>query len=356
MHPMNYAFMCKEPGPPNGLKVAVIGAGPSGLGAAGHLTCLGYEVHVYDKLAKAGGLISFGIPGFRVPVRRIDDATERLAKDYKVIYHLGTKVCGDDKACDLGDDFTCENVTLKSLVNDFDAVLIATGTWRSRKMNVPGEELPGVFSSLEFLFPFRACKVPDSKVPAPNLKGKRVAVVGGGHSAVDCVHSAVRNGASKVYLMYRRTMNEAPAGSHEIKLVQQRGVTWMDLTVPVRVVGQDRVEGLELQKCRLSEPDESGRRRPEPVECSEFVVDVDVVVAAIGDVPTPPETGDIDLGLDKVRHGDSNWDQMTAQEGVFIAGDVLTGPSKIGKALYSGLSAAKSIDHWLTVKGRSKSA
>ncbi|HDQ39818.1 MAG TPA: FAD-binding protein [Desulfonatronum sp.] len=330
MNAMNYAFLCAAPPPPNGLKTAVIGSGPAGLSAAGWLACAGYEVHVYDKLPKAGGLLVFGIPGFRVPARRIDDAAQKLTNDYGVRFHFCTKICTQDKVCESGDEFVQEMVSLSELLHEFAAVLICTGSWRSRKLNIPGENLPGVYTSLEFLFPLRACKLAQTRIAAPQVEGKNVVVIGAGLSAVDVVQSSLRLGARRITMLYRRTMDEAPAGRMEIKLLRQRGVHWVERATPLRIHG-----GEQVQKLVYSQAND-----PEKKE-----MDVDFVISAIGEVPTNPFPRE--LRIEDVGQEDSKWLQMTKFDGVFVAGDVLTGPSKIGRAILSGLKAAESLDGWI---------
>jgi glutamate synthase (NADPH) small chain len=336
MNTMNYAFMCATPPQPNGLKAAVVGSGPAGLSAAGWLACAGYEVHVYDKLPKAGGLLVFGIPGFRIPAKRIEDAAQKLVDDYGVHFHFCTKICTQDKICESGDEFVQEMVSLSELMHECAAVLICTGSWRSRKMNIPGEDLPGVFTSLEFLFPLRACKMAQARVAAPQVEGRRVAVIGAGLSAVDVVQSSLRLGAQKIFMLYRRTVNEAPAGRMEIKLLRQRGVQWMERITPLRIEGQDQVQKLVFSQA--ADPSEN-------VLAQEQEINVDLVIAAIGEVPTNPFPRE--LRLEDIDKGGEAWLQMTKFEGVFVAGDVLTGPSKIGRAILSGLKAAESLDGWI---------
>lgn len=344
MNAMNFAFLCKAPAPSNGLKTAVIGSGPAGLSAAGWLACAGYEVHVYDKLPKAGGLLVFGIPGFRIPARRIEDAAEKLAEDYGVRFHFCTKICTQDKICESGDEFVQEMVSLSELMHECAAVLICTGSWRSRRLKIPGEDLPGVYTSLEFLFPLRACKLAQASIAVPQVEGLRVAVIGAGLSAVDVVQSSLRLGAQKIFMLYRRTINEAPAGRMEVKLLRQRGVQWMERITPVRIIGEDRV-----QKLVFTQDDEA-----RDGAALEQELDVDLVISAIGEVPTNPFPRE--LRIEEIREGGSNWLQMTKFDGVFVAGDVLTGPSKIGKAILSGLKAAESLDGWIKAHRQSEEA
>ena len=337
MNTMNYAFLCSAPPPPNGLKAAVVGSGPAGLSAAGWLACAGYEVHVYDKLPKAGGLLVFGIPGFRIPARRIEDAAAKLAEAYGVRFHFCTKICTQDKVCESGDEFVQEMVGLSDLLHECAAVLICTGSWRPRRLNIPGEGLSGVYTSLEFLFPLRACKMTETQVAPPRIKGQKVAVIGAGLSAVDVVQSCLRLGAATITMLYRKTVDDAPAGRMEIKLLRQRGVHWLEQATPVRIVGEDRAQRLVFTQAGVKGGGEQE-------------LEVDLVVAAIGEVPTNPFPRE--LRLEDISKDGEGWLQMTKFDGVFVAGDVLTGPSKIGRAILSGLRAAESLDAWIKAQNR----
>ena len=350
---MNFTFLCKTPPPGNGRKVAIIGAGPSGLAATGYLACMGYQVEVYDKLPRAGGLMVFGIPGHRIPSSNIDHAVEKLEKDYGVEFKLCTKICGSEPLHhEAGDNYVYNYKSLGGRVEDNDAVLICTGTWKSRRLNIPGSSLPGVYSGLEFLFPVRAARYDIARMETPEIKNKNIAVIGAGFTAVDVIHSSLAEGAANVYHIYRRTRNEAPCGTLEIDLLEKTGAKWMDLVSPVRITGQDRVQGIELARCRLTGPDESGRCRPLVCDGELVKLDVDIVVTAIGEIATPPFAHD--LGLENVRKGHVRWLHMTSIDSVFVAGDALTGPSRIGNAVYSGLKAAKSLDQWLTLKAQGR--
>jgi len=336
MDPMNFNFLCSEPAAPNGRSVGIIGAGPSGLAATGYLSCLGYQVDVYDKLPKPGGLMLFGIPGHRIPKERIDLGTRNLERKGGVVFHTHTKICCSGPLHDEeGDHFCREILGFGDMVKKHDAIIICTGSWRSRKLGIPGENLPGVFSGLEFLFPIRAVKYSAPNVKLPDVAGKAVAVIGAGHSAVDVAHSAVHLGADKVYHIYRRTSREAPCGVFEIEQLRKMGVEWLERSTPLRVLGGAKVEGLEIS-------------RPGQAEAQTEVLPVDLVVTAIGETATPPFAKE--LGLENVRKGEVRWLHMTAIENVFVAGDALSGPSKIGKAVYSGLRAARSLANWLDLK------
>lgn len=350
---MDFTFLCQTPPPKNGRKVAIIGAGPSGLAATGYLACMGYQVEVYDKLPKAGGLMVFGIPGHRIPGSNIEEAVKKLESDYGVDFKLCTKICGSEPMHqEAGDEYAYNYKSLGGRVQDNDAVLICTGTWKSRRLNIPGTDLPGVYSGLEFLFPVRAAQYDIARVNVPEIKGKKVAVIGAGFTAVDVIHSSMAEGAREVYHIYRRTRNEAPCGTLEIDLLEKSGAKCMELVSPVRIFGRERVEGIELARCRLTEPDESGRCSPLVCDGELFRLDVDLVVTAIGEIATPPFAHD--LGLEHVRKGQVRWLHMTSMDSVFVAGDALTGPSRIGNAVYSGLKAAKSLDQWLSLKSQNR--
>ncbi|SKA69307.1 FAD-dependent oxidoreductase [Desulfobaculum bizertense] len=345
MKGMNYALFRSAPAASNGRRVAIVGAGPSGLAAAGYLCCQGYHVEVFDKLPKAGGLLYYGIPDFRLPVERTAKAAERLQNEYGVVFHPCVKVvAADETGHDEGDELVQETVVLDALRQDFDAVLLCTGSWRSRKLNIPGEDLPEVLSGLEFLFPLRG-KSSGADVTRSDVKGKRVAVIGAGLSAVDAADCALRGDAETVYMLYRRTSNEAPAGPYEIALLQDRGLIWKELAMPSQVLGEEHVCGLEFIQCSLGDPDASGRRSPVPMDCAPEVLDVDIVIPAVGEVPTVPDADHTELM--KVRRQATAWPRMTPLDGVFLAGDALNGPSKIGWAVTSGLEAARSLEEWL---------
>ncbi|BBD06751.1 FAD-dependent oxidoreductase [Desulfovibrio ferrophilus] len=342
---MNFGLFKDKPGQPNGRTVAVAGAGPSGLVAAGYLACQGYHVEVFDKMPKAGGLLYFGIPDFRLPVHRTEAAAKLLEEQYGVVFNLRTKIVGDPgEPHDEGDDFEHEAVHLDELRKRFDAVLLCTGSWRSRRMGIPGEDLAGVLSGLEYLFPLRGATC-SGEVCISKASAKNVVVIGAGLSAVDAADCALRNGARKVTMLYRRTVNEAPSGPYEISLLQDRGMVWKELAVPVKILGEKMVEGVEYLQCTLGEPDESGRRCPLPQDGSNKELKADMVISAVGELPTLPQADKLDLW--KVRKGATSWPRMSLVDGVFLAGDALTGPSKIGWAITGGLEAAKSIEEWL---------
>jgi len=350
---MDFTFLCSGKPEPNGRKVAIIGAGPSGLTATGYLVCAGYKVEVYDKLSKPGGLMVFGIPGHRIPPDNIARGAEKLEKEFGVEFKLRTKICGSEPMHqETGDDMAYTYKSLGGRVEDNDAVLICTGTWKSRRMDIPGHELPGVYSGLGFLFPVRAASYEIANMDVPQIEGKKVVVIGAGFTAVDVVHAALAEGASQVRLVYRRSREDAPCGSMEFNMLEKQGAECMEHAAPLEILGKDKVEGVRFAPCVMSEPDEAGKCRLTVQKEESFVMEADIVVTAVGEMGTPPFAHD--LGLDNVRKGDVKWLQMTSLDSVFVAGDVLMGPSKIGKAVYSGLKAAKSLDEWLTLKDQGR--
>ena len=330
---INFAFARSGMVPPVGRNIGIIGAGPSGLAAAGYLAANGYQVEAYDKLPEPGGLMVFGIPGSRIPRERITRGVTLLERVHGVIFHTKTKVCCSAPLHEEeGDHFSFDMIGLADLLERHDAIMICTGSWKSRKLGIEGESLPGVYSGLEFLFPIRAIQYASTTVNLPDVAGKRVIVIGAGHSAVDVADSAKRLGAKAVDLVYRKTAQQAPCGTFEVDRLCEAGCGWLELRTPLRILGESAVQGLEVREA-------GGEVTVLPAE---------VVVTAIGEVPTPPFARE--LGLENVRKGDVRWLNMTALENVFVAGDVLTGPSKIGHAVYSGLRAARSLANWLDLK------
>ncbi len=352
---MKFTFMCKEPSSTTlgrgKYKIAIIGGGPAGLSAAGYLACQGYEIHVYEKQPLPGGLMLFAIPEERIPPENIIEGIEELRDRFNVEFITKAKVFGDTKPReDEGDNLVEKIVSLKELVEKYDAVLITTGTWRSRKLHCPGEDGPGVMSALEFLYEIRIYNKGFSS-HKPRI-GSRVVVIGGGLSAVDAAIEALAQGAKEVVMAYRRTIKQAPAGVYEIKRLINRGVKWMELVSPTKIVRENgKLKGIELQKMKLGEPDESGRPRPIPIPGSEFVLEADTVIEAIGEIPTPPFEDEY-LGLKADSRGRIQVDEYfrTTHPKIWAAGDVVTGPSLIGSAVRQGLYAAKSIHLALTSK------
>ena len=333
---MKFAPCSKESlSAPTGKKVAIVGAGPAGLTAAGHLVCMGHEVVVYDMMPEPGGMIVFAIPDFRFN-------KEPIYRGIKELYNLGVKFVLNTK---VGKD-----VALEELMRSYDAVVIATGTWKSSKLGIEGEDLNGVYYALELLVDVGLSKRGYKPLhEIPSFEGKRVAVIGGGDTAVDAARTLLRMNAGEVLIVYRRTKEASKAGPREIEKAENEGAKFIPLTQPIRFIGeQGQVVGIEAIKMRLGAPDSSGRPRPEPVPGSEHVIPVDSVVIACGERATPPPSCE-KLGLKLDKWGCIITDEYgrTNIEGVFAAGDVVTGPSRIGPAMVWGRKAAKAVDEYL---------
>ncbi|HWQ17778.1 MAG TPA: FAD-dependent oxidoreductase [Sulfolobales archaeon] len=335
---------CKSlPTQKSGKRVAIIGAGPAGLAAAGFLICRGHEVHVYDMMEEPGGLLIYGIPDFRIPKKNVREGTHELAM-LGVRFHVRTKVVP-------GEGVREGEIGFNEILKGYDAVIIATGTWAERRLNVEGEDLPRVYPAFHFLFHY--CRVEAGYERLEDLPplGKRVAVIGAGLTAVDAAAVSKRLGAEAVYMIYRRTINEAPARRHEIENLIKAGIKWIELAAPKRFIGDKEkgVTGVELIRMRLGEPDKSGRPKPVPIEGSEFVLDIDAALIAIGEIPTPPIMNkELKINPDNTIWVDKK--MRTTMKGVFAAGDVVTGPSLIGNAIASGLKAAQAVDEYLSGK------
>lgn len=343
---MNFGFLNPGDVRPSRRSVAVVGAGPSGLAAAGALAAMGHRVEVFDKLPKPGGLMVFAIPGERLPVQRIEAGVRDLERRFDVRFHLCTKIVGEvGPGQESGDGFSFNLRTLGGLAEDHDAVVICTGTWRSRPLGVPGQDLPGVYGGLDFLLPLRAGDYTNLRMDGPEVAGQRLVVVGGGNTAMDVARLALKRGAAEVTVVYRRTMDEAPCGRWEVEQLLAAGGRWVELAAPRRIVGRGRAEGLEILRCELGPPDESGRACPVPIQGQEVILEADIIVAAAGLEPTPLFVKR--LGLERPGSVKACWLERTSMDGVFVAGDALHGPSKIGPAVYSGLRAARSLGDWL---------
>jgi glutamate synthase (NADPH/NADH) small chain len=341
--------MCRDRGGRRG-SVAIIGAGPAGLAAAGYLACMGYEVDVYDKLPYVGGLMMFAIPSYRIYPDNVIEGVEDLRDRLSVRFYLRTKVFTKNQSRhDEGDEFVEKVVNLEDLVEKYNAVLISTGTWSSRKLGVEGEDSRNVLTALEYLYHWRLYEEGLATEKPPT--GRNVVVVGAGLSAIDAAEKAFETGAD-VYIVYRRTIAEAPAGIYPINELIKRGVRFVELVQPTKIISEGGyARGLELVKMKLGEPDETGRPRPIPVPGTEFVMEADLIILAVGEIPTPPFVDKfMNISIDRSRRIQVNNRYQTALEKVFAAGDVVTGPSFIGKAFGSGLRAAKYIDSYLYLR------
>ncbi|AKB43008.1 MULTISPECIES: NADPH-dependent glutamate synthase [Methanosarcina] len=321
---------------PTGKKVAVVGSGPSGLTAAADLAKLGHKVTVFESLHKAGGVLSYGIPEFRLPkeiVRQEVEYIEQLGVEFKPNYIIG------------------RIKTLDELCDEFDAVFLGTGAGLPSFMGIPGENFNGVYSANEFLTRVNLMKAYDPEYDTRVRLGKHVVVVGGGNVAMDAARSALRLGAEEVSIVYRRGEEEMPARREEIEHAKEEGITFRLLTNPVRILGDEKFNAtaVECIKMELGEPDKSGRRSPVPVEGSEFTIPAEVVVIAIGTSPNPMIFKGSE-GLDQSKRGTVVADEetgATSKCGVFAGGDVVTGAATVISAMGAGKKAAKAIDEYL---------
>ena len=324
----------------NGHRVAVIGAGPSGLTAAGDLAKMGYKVTIYEALHLAGGVPVYGIPEFRLPkaiVQKEIDGLKALGVDIETNMVIG-KVLTIDELFEMG----------------FEAVYIASGAGLPRFMNIPGESLKGVYSANEYLTRINLMKAYKEGSKTPIKKSHRVAVVGGGNVAMDAARSAKRLGAEEVYIVYRRGMEELPARKEEVEHAQEEGIIFKTLTNPVEVLGNEKGEvcGMRCVEMELGEPDASGRRRPIVKEGSEFVLDVDTMIMSIGTSPNPLIRSTTP-GLETNRHGcivTNGDDGLTSRPGVYAGGDAVTGAATVILAMGAGKHAAKAIDAYIKEK------
>ena len=323
--------------PPSGKKVAVVGSGPGGLTAAGELAKRGHDVTVYEALHKPGGVLVYGIPEFRLPKKIVQQEVSRLER-------AGVKI-------------VCNTVigrtyTLPELREQFDAVFIANGAGLPVFMNVPGENLKGVYSANEYLTRVNlmaAYQFPQSDTPV--LNGQRIATIGGGNVAMDSARTAKRLGAESSIIVYRRTRKEIPARAEELHHAEEEGIQFEFLVAPVEVLGNEKkwVTGLKCVRMQLGEPDASGRARPIVIPGSEFVVPCQVVVVAIGTRANPLLTATCpDLKLNKWGNIIVDDKGMTSIPGVFAGGDIVRGAATVILAMGDGKRAAKAMDEYLS--------
>jgi glutamate synthase (NADPH/NADH) small chain len=325
----------------NGKKVAIAGAGPAGLTIAGDLIKLGYEVTVFEALHKAGGVLVYGIPEFRLPKAIVEAEVEGLRQ-------LGVKI---ETNYVIGRTKTIDEL----LEEGYQAVFIGVGAGAPVFMNIPGENLIGIYSANEYLTRSNLMKAylfPEYDTPI--VRGKKVAVIGGGNVAMDSVRTALRLGAERAMIIYRRTEVEMPARIEEVHHAQEEGVEFLMLTAPVEYVGnQDGwVTGMKCIKMELGEPDASGRRSPKPIKGSEYMIDVDTVVVAVGTVANPivPATT---KGLETNKWGyivAKDESGLTSREGIYAGGDIVTGAATVILAMGAGRKSAKAIHEYLSNK------
>ena len=323
----------------NGHKVAVIGSGPSGLTCAGDLAKLGYEVTIFEALHTAGGVLQYGIPEFRLPKAIVNKEVDNLR--------------------DLGVDVETNMVigrvlSIDELMEDgYEAVFIGSGAGLPRFMNIPGENLKGVYSANEFLTRVNLMKAYKEGSTTPIMHAKRVAVVGGGNVAMDAARSALRLGAEEVNIIYRRSDAELPARAEEVHHAKEEGIIFRTLTNPVEILGDDddAVTGIKCVEMELGEPDASGRRRPIVKEGSEFTIPMDCVIMSIGTSPNPLIKSTTE-GLDTQKWGGiiADEDGLTSRPFVYAGGDAVTGAATVILAMGAGKKAAKAIDKYLQEK------
>ncbi len=324
---------------PNGHKIAVIGGGPAGLTCAGDLARLGYQVTVFEAFHVAGGVLMYGIPEFRLPkaiVQKEIQTLKNLGVEIMTNMVIG-KVLSVDEIMEMG----------------FEAVFIGSGAGLPKFMGIPGEALIGVCSANEYLTRINLMKGYLEDYDTPVIKSKAVAVVGGGNVAMDAARSAMRMGAEHVYIVYRRSEAEMPARLEEVHHAKEEGIEFLTLNNPVKINGGEdgRVKSMECIRMELGEPDESGRRRPVPVENSNYELDVDTVIMALGTSPNPL-IRTTTSGLDANKWGCLvvNEEMLTTKEGVYAGGDAVTGAATVILAMGAGKTAAKSIDEYIKTK------
>ena len=333
--------------PSNGHRVAIVGSGPSGLTCAGDLAKKGYKVTIFEALHTAGGVLVYGIPEFRLPKSIVRKEVENLIA-------MGVDV---ETNVVIGKTLTVDELLEKG----FEAVFIGSGAGLPNFMGIPGESYKGVYSANEFLTRSNLMKAYREDPDTPIMKGGKVA--GGGNVAMDAARTALRLGAEKVYIVYRRSMEELPARREEVEHAQEEGIEFLLLNNPVEILGYENpddrrdpkngfVTGMKCIKMKLGEPDERGRRRPIPIEGSEFVLDVNTVIISIGTSPNPLIKSTT-AGLEVNKHGGIIVEEATGattKEGVYAGGDAVTGAATVISAMGAGKTAAKAIDEYLSNK------
>ena len=338
-HNKNVCEAPRKPAP-NGHKVAVIGSGPSGLTCAGDLAKKGYAVTVFEALHTAGGVLVYGIPEFRLPkdiVQKEIDSLKALGVDVQTNMVIG-RVLSIDELLEQG----------------YEAVFIGSGAGLPRFMNIPGENLKGVYSANEFLTRVNLMKAYQPGSDTPIEHAKRVAVVGGGNVAMDAARCAKRLGAEEVFIVYRRSEKELPARAEEVEHAKEEGIVFHLLNNPTQILGDENgnVKGMECIRMELGEPDASGRRRPVEVPGSEFTLDVDCVIMAIGTSPNPLIKSTTE-GLETQKWGGIIVNEetgLTSREGVYAGGDAVTGAATVILAMGAGKTAATAIDQYIQSK------
>ncbi|MCI2105893.1 MAG: NADPH-dependent glutamate synthase [Intestinimonas sp.] len=337
---MQHAVEEKEPAKITGTKVAVVGAGPSGLTCAGELAKKGYAVTIFEALHRPGGVLIYGIPEFRLPKKKVADEIDNLIK---MGVQIRTNVV-------IGKTITVDEL----FEQGFRAVFVGSGAGYPSFMNIEGENLNGVYSANEYLTRINLMKAYKPDHETPILKGKKVAVIGGGNVAMDAARSALRIGAETVYIIYRRSLKEMPARMEEIEHAKEEGVQFRLLTNPIRFIGDKDgwLTGAECIKMELGEPDESGRSRPVPQKGSEFVLEIDTAIIAVGTSPNPL-VHKTTQGIKVNKRGCilvSEESGATSREGIYAGGDAVTGAATVILAMGAGKKAALAMDRYLNEK------
>ncbi len=340
-----HGYEIPQKSPPTGKKVAIVGAGPSGLTVAADLIKLGHEVSVFEALHKPGGVLSYGIPEFRLPKKIVEAEAEYIKK-------LGVTLKTNALIGRL--------YTIGELLKHFDAVFIGSGAGPPTFMGIPGENCCGIYSANEFLIRVNLMKSYDfPKSATPICGGERVAVIGGGNVAMDAARCAMRLGAKEVRIVYRRSREEMPARTEEVENAEEEGIKFEFLTAPTRYIANARraVMSMECVRMKLGEPDQSGRRRPVPIENSNFAADVDIVIVAVGRTPNPI-IKQTTKGLETTKWGGIVADEngRTSIVGVYAGGDIVTGESTVISAMGAGKKAARAIHQFLMSKQYSNEA
>ncbi len=327
-----------KPARENGRSAGIIGAGPAGLAAAEQLRRRGYAVHVYDRYDRVGGLLIYGIPNFKLE-KEIVARRAKLLADGGITFHLDFEVGRD--------------ATLAELRQRHDAVLIATGVYKARDLKMPGAGLKGIFQAMDYLTASNrkglGDKVPLFEDGTLDAHGRSVVVIGGGDTAMDCVRTAVRQGARSVKCLYRRDRDNMPGSRREVAHAEEEGVEFVWLAAPEAMLGNGKVAGVRSQRIHLGVPDASGRQTPEPIEGSSFTEDADLVIKALGFDPEdlPTLFGEPDLTVTRWGTIKVNYrNLMTSVDGVFAAGDIVRGASLVVWAIHDGRQAADAIHAW----------
>jgi glutamate synthase (NADPH/NADH) small chain len=316
-------------------KVAIIGAGPAGIACADVLTRSGVHSHVYDKNEEIGGLLTFGIPEFKLE-KSVIKRRRKILEDMGVKFNLGKEIGKD--------------LPFKKLYNEYDAVFLAMGTYTSLEGGFSGERLPGVYKAIDYLISStkKLLKLQKSKDDFINLKGKRVIILGGGDTAMDCNRTAIRQGAKSVKCLYRRDEENMPGSKREVKNAKEEGVQFEFNIQPIDIIGDDKVKGVKIVKTQLGEPDQNGRRVPLPIPGSETVYDADAVIIAFGFRASPSDWFD-DFSIDTHNNGlvvaeeHQEFQFQTSNKKIFSGGDMVRGSDLVVTAIWEGREAAKSI-------------